>query len=377
MKLYFMKKNVIDDLKANMTTLHPNYYRYSTNDWILERYDYDPFEFFMEVPDFELSMLDNRSIGEIELDNCKILFEHLRKISESQASDERLWAGLCNGVFYKYVRERWKYQQLKLKKPDTDTSAVISRFFFSGGGRAGMFRNTLSKCWWVGKATYDGANPKHWEMLDIIGPEDFATKVSDIFYSNNFVANEDILRGICKGLEFYRKKGIKLNVMQNIRPTLQYLNAIGGSVLLDMYSDTDIAKEVIDSIERTRLGKESAFVEEDLQKDDVDNVIEKESVDDELTTEINVEYKKDDKGNVDKEILSAQDILGSPSIIMYGTVVDVLDVHSGKVMKLKLPEKEGDGILYPLQKELIGHSVGDSVSFLAKKYEVMKISWSE
>ena len=49
-----MKKNAIDYLKTNMRNQYMNYYRYKTNEWIYNLFDYDPFEFFIEIPDFEL-----------------------------------------------------------------------------------------------------------------------------------------------------------------------------------------------------------------------------------------------------------------------------------------------------------------------------------
>ncbi|MBQ3783404.1 MAG: hypothetical protein II838_08185 [Lachnospiraceae bacterium] len=276
MKLYFMKQKAIDNLKENMLTLQSNYFKHDTNDWIYEQFDFDPFDVFMEVPDFELATLDDRSAGEIELENCKILYSHLKRVSPSQASDERLWAGLCNGTFYQYVRARWKYPMLKQGNPKNDASVIKSRFFFSGGGRGAMFRNTLAKCWWAGQYTYDSDNMDHWALLGAIGPEDFSSKITDMFYSYSFSANKDVMRGIAKGLDCYRKQGIKIQVRDYIRPTVQYLNALGGSVLLDMYTDDEIAKEVIACMERIRNGKESAFVEEELYQETGEAAFEEE-----------------------------------------------------------------------------------------------------
>lgn len=107
-------------------------------------YGSNPFAEFMDVPDFELSDIESGTIGEVDFGNCKILYNNLRMLSESQCSDERLWAGLCNGTFYDYVRRRYQYDKKQLKKKETDASAVISRFFFSGGGRSGFYRNVLS-----------------------------------------------------------------------------------------------------------------------------------------------------------------------------------------------------------------------------------------
>lgn len=128
MKLYFMKQSALDYMKANIKTIYINYYRKKTNQWILDLFDYDPFEFFMEVPDFELAAITKKR-GETELENCRILYSNLFNISESQASDERLWAGLCNSTFYDYVRKRWDYDNLELKDAKKDSETILSRFF--------------------------------------------------------------------------------------------------------------------------------------------------------------------------------------------------------------------------------------------------------
>ena len=139
MKIYFMKREALNFLKANMDRLYTNYFQKDDNSWIEQEFGDNPFVFFMDVPNFELAPLsDDRSAGEIDLLNCKIIYENLKSLSESQASDERLWAGLCNGVFYKYLRRRHSYTTAGLKKKDTDVSGILSRFFFSGGTRGGF-----------------------------------------------------------------------------------------------------------------------------------------------------------------------------------------------------------------------------------------------
>ena len=79
MKLYFMKQTALDYLKANMSTLYINYYRENTNKWITDLFDYDPFEVFIEVPDFQLAPIpvENNKRGEMDLQNCKILYTKL------------------------------------------------------------------------------------------------------------------------------------------------------------------------------------------------------------------------------------------------------------------------------------------------------------
>lgn len=240
MKLYFMKQKALDYMRANIGDFYTKYYRESSNKWVKELFDYDPFEFFMEIPDFELaspSLVAKK--GDVDLMNSKTLYSKLINISESQASDERLWAGLCHSVFYDYVVQRWDYRNLKFKEAEKDADALLSRFFFKGS-RAGCFRNTLAKYWWVGKLAYQPGEKKPFEILDNLGADDFSTKVSDLFYSNTFSSNQIITSGISKAWKLANSQGGKLTVREYLRPALQYLNALGGGVLLDFLSEGEI-----------------------------------------------------------------------------------------------------------------------------------------
>lgn len=261
MKLYFMKQSALDYITANIRTLYINYYREKTNQWIYDLFDYDPFEEFMEVPDFELATITNKR-GELELENCKIIYSKLINISESQAADERLWAGLCNKTFYDYVRKRWGYDNLPLRDAKKDSEPVLSRFFFKGGVSAGKFRNTLSKCWWVGHGVYQYKEVDKFALLDALGAEDFTTKVTDIFYSYSFASNFTIVSGIIKGWKEMIDKGYKLPTRNYLRPALQYINALGGAVLLDMLDENEIRKITVDYITLLYEGNGFAVVDE-------------------------------------------------------------------------------------------------------------------
>ena len=276
MKLYFMKQKALDYITSNIKALYINYYRETGNQWIYDLFDYEPFELFMEVPDFELAPITKKR-GNTELENCRILFSKLINISESQAADERLWAGLCNETFYGYVRNRWDYDHLELRDEKKDSEPIISRFFFKGGVNAGKFRNTLSKCWWVGHGVYQYKPENSFELLDALGPDDFSTKVTDIFYNYTFASNFTIISGIIKGRKDMSDKYGKLPTRIYLRPTLQYLNALGGGVLLDMFEEDEIRKIVVDNITMIYEGKDSVLIEDDdMNESEEDEVFDAE-----------------------------------------------------------------------------------------------------
>ena len=103
-----MKREALEMLKANLSVVYGKYYTEKTNQWITDICGEDPFIEFKDVTEFKLADLNSDlTPGEIDLNNCKILYEKLQFLSESQASDERLWAGLAHTTFYDYMRKRW------------------------------------------------------------------------------------------------------------------------------------------------------------------------------------------------------------------------------------------------------------------------------
>ena len=91
--------------------------------------------------------------------------------------------------------------------------------------------------------------------LDIIGASDISTKISDIFYNNTFVSNPDILDGIIDALSYFQEHNIDLSSKTHIRPAMQSLNALGGSIILDSMSKEEVTNYVVSCIKNILQGK--------------------------------------------------------------------------------------------------------------------------
>lgn len=394
MKLYIMKQSAVDYLKENMRTYYINYYRKEDNDWILKLFDYDPFELFMEVPEFKLAPYMEKK-GEMDLENCKIMYTNLMRISESQASDERLWAGLCNSTFYKYCRMRWDYPSKKLKNIESDADAILSRFFFKGTYRSGFYRNTLAKCWWVGHGTYQEIHGNKFELLDALGVDDLSTKITDLFYSNTFASNPTIIKGICKGWKIFTDRGIKLTTREYFRPALQYMNALGGGILLDMLDADEIRDVFVDYILQlyNKDKEESAFANADDSYDDIDDEedIEEENADIVYMQESNDTEEMEERQNEKfgegietvgisqtKDIKEAQmlnKLMGKPKEITFGCSVILHIIEENRDVKYDVPkEKNGQG-WYDIYNHMLGKSIGESFKLRIKTYIITEISW--
>lgn len=364
MKLYYMKQEALDYFKNNMDILYTNYFTKDNNDWMFEKYGSEPFvEMRDDYPDFELADVDSYKAGELDLENCKIIYSNLRSLSPVQASDERFWAGLCNKVFYDYMKKRWKNDSLNNKKKDID--GIKNRFFFSGGIRSGLFSNTLARSWWIGKLVYDEEAENKFDKLKIIGAEDFSTKVFELFCKYSFSANAEILDGMIAAMDEFQKMGIKIITKETLRPALKYLNAYGGALLLDSLTSDEVKEIVLNKMIEIYNGEDSSFEFKDDEDEDIYSDYE-EDADEEVydnnvgkiaKTEISLTLEENDDEN---------------SYVDYGDTVLLKKVENDKeTITFEIPMNKAE--LNGYNRKLLGLYLHDKVEINFDEYFVFAI----
>lgn len=237
MKIYFFKQSALDYFKTNINS-NVSKYTECGCEWVEKEYK-DPFiEYKIDVPDFQL-YVDVNNPNKMDLENSKLIYYHLREISDSQATDERLWAGLSHSTFYNYVQKRWSGNREvnNMKK----ASYITTRYFF--GQHSPKFRNTLCKLWWIGRLTYDEDNAENpFHLTDVLGNNDMATRVNDLFTSN-FSRNIKVVKAFLETVDEFDKSGKIVN-KDIFRSAVQYVNVLGGIYLLD-YFDLETLKDMI------------------------------------------------------------------------------------------------------------------------------------
>lgn len=268
MELCFMKSNALDTLKNGLPQIFDKYLTEGENSWLVDVCGENPFVKFRDVPDFELEPIDDGlSAGELDFRNCKILYGHLEFLTPRQAADERFWAGLCHGVFYDYMRRRYKYDT-NATRPNA-AKEIKTRFFFEQFSTTGILRNSLAKCWWTGRAFYDGNNhTNRFAKLDIVGSNDISSKISYIL-RYRFASNPKILNGVVKFFKYFRDQNIKLGALkETLRPAIYELNKVGGATVLDCLSDDEVAAIMIAHVEKILQRKKPDPIETSASKID-------------------------------------------------------------------------------------------------------------
>ncbi len=246
MELCCLKGDAFITLKSSLPTIYTNYLRERDNSWVVDVCGENPFVKFRDVPDFELAPLGTGlDKGTIDFRNSKILYKNLHFLTSRQAADERFWAGFCHGAFYDYVRKRWDYDKVNdlrgINKAKT-IKELRNRFFFDGGSRERILTNTLSKYWWAGRVFTD-------EALDALGSSDFYSKLFSIV-TRSFIANEKLRGGFVKFLQHFKGRGAELDTDKHIRPAMIELNKVGGAIVLDCLTESEVAAILIEYVEK-------------------------------------------------------------------------------------------------------------------------------
>lgn len=243
MKVHFLNENALVALKTNLKG-NLRHYADDTNEWIYEYFDSEnPFiEYKQEFPDFELTVNDNEFLGNNDIQNTITLYSAMKSLTDTQATDERLWAGMCHSDFWNYMKERWPVNN-KHSIKETD---IKNRYFFSQGNRSSLIRNSLSKLWWVGRLTYDDTRNDPFELTKYI-ENDYATKTMVIF-SNNYVGNKNITIGLLSALKYLDSIGFSIKGKQKREvyySATKYLNVLGGTYILDYFTSEEIEEKII------------------------------------------------------------------------------------------------------------------------------------
>ena len=236
MKLQFLPTDHLESLRNSLEdNLH--LYNNTDNKWVYNLFGNSPFrEFKKEVPDFNLVM-DSKKPETTDVKNVEILYRNLIGLTDIQASDERLWAGLTHGTFYNHMQYRWG------NRARSSLSNTKSRYFFAHSKRRSLVTNSLARLWWIGKYTYDEQYENPFELLKYF-TTDFGTKALYLF-SSNFSSNDKIRKALLIVVNNFNNNGIKIS-SRKFNDIIMYLNVLGGTFLLDYYTKEELINIIED-----------------------------------------------------------------------------------------------------------------------------------
>lgn len=238
MKLQIIKTDMLEFLKddACIEKCLNKYQNYESNNWIYELCDGSPFidTRYQNVNDFELDMSADKP-EKTEFENVKRVYESLKFLTNSMASDERIWAVLCLGPYYDYVRYRWNIDNV---------NSVKQHFFFERQSRRALTRNAMARLWWIGRLTYDDTRVDKYELTK------FVCEHSDFimhFIERNTSNNLHVMRPFLEAMIEAVSEGYQLNTDDGGK-LAKYLNLLGGMYVLDFMPEDWIKDKITKKI---------------------------------------------------------------------------------------------------------------------------------
>lgn len=249
MRICFIDEESLLTLKSNLPDLANKFYS-DSNSWIENLFEKSPYVAtkFPEVADFSLDMSDPDPF-KTEARNAELVYEHLKFLSDSQASDERLWAALCLKDFWPYVQYRWKI------KEKCTASNIKQHFFFDGSSRRALTRNALARLWWIGRLTYDETNADHYRLTRYLCRHaDNIMNVLERNTSNSKMITRAFLTALIDAEE---KENLLVNT-DMVGALSKYLNLLGGTYILDCLPEDVIYQKILNKVKELTEVKRKA-----------------------------------------------------------------------------------------------------------------------
>lgn len=184
------------------------------------------------IEDFKLDMSQPKGKENLtDQENIQRVYNHMKFLSDSQASDERIWAAYTFSEFIEYMRYRW---------PSTDVNDMKNHYLFNYSNQRSLFRNGISRLWWIGRITYDDSRMDPYEFTKFLcKDQDFIESIC----GRNVFNNYNISHPTIKALFDADKSGVKVD-RYLVRSISKYVNLLAGTYILDAMDKDEIYEKV-------------------------------------------------------------------------------------------------------------------------------------
>lgn len=243
MKIQFMKDDSVYALKKYIKYAK-KHYNDDNIDWIKSiTNNEDNFGIFKkDFDDFELIISDKPEKDDIE--NMKIIYDSLKNLTDSQASDERLWSGLSHTKFWNYMQKRWPLPN----EPEKWEKHILQHYFFAHGARSTVL-NGLARLWWYARLTYDETNIDNPYELTEYMAKDINGKAYMLFGSN-FSRNRDIQRLFLYTIKNYEEQHGLVLSREEFGELRKQVVLWSGKLVIDVVDKEILKNKIIKEIER-------------------------------------------------------------------------------------------------------------------------------
>lgn len=186
----------------------------------------------MAIDEFQLDMSQPSGKESLtDAENIQRVYNHMRFLTDSQASDERIWAAYTFSEWVDYMRYRW---------PAARTEDLKNRYLFGYSIQRSLFRNGVSRLWWIGRFTFDNDRADPYELTKFLcKDQDYIENIC----GRNIFNNPMIGNAAVSALFDAEKQGITIN-REVVREIGKYINLLSGTYILDSLEKEEVYQKV-------------------------------------------------------------------------------------------------------------------------------------
>lgn len=243
MIIRYLKEDSVELLKRYDLEENAKLYN-GDNTWLITKYINKGKELFgkyeaKQFPDFTLKA-ENGIADDYE--NMKIVYESLKELTDSQASDERIWSGLAHNYCWEYMQKRWPLPE----KIEDRNAHILNNYFFWNSTKA-VFLNGISRLWWYARYTYDEKRDNHYELTQYICNNDINGKIFPLL-ACKFASNPEVFKNIIYSVKNFEEEN-KINLSrEQFNELKKYLNRLSGKMVLDILTYREINDKIVEEL---------------------------------------------------------------------------------------------------------------------------------
>lgn len=231
MKIKYIKDQELHFFRNNSVPIAQYISIHDDKNWIQNYIGMNPFGITkIDVPELQFVVDRERDPIETDFDNAKMLYEALKHLNETQATDERLWVGIELNEGYEYMLYRWGF--------DADTKFKYRWTYFTTGKRALLYHG-LARLWWFTRLTYDRSREDHYELTRFgFNNQSIMLKLFYRNYSNSPI----VVRAILSALKDFDQEYV-LTYTHTIE-LFKEVSLIGSVSLIDAFTEEELKEKI-------------------------------------------------------------------------------------------------------------------------------------
>ncbi|MER2108981.1 MAG: DUF6339 family protein [Solibacillus sp.] len=188
--------------------------------------------------------------GKNDLANAILLYEAMKNLPYSVATNENFWAFLTHTVYWDYMRNRWPIEDAQ----QDEISYIHTRYMFSTKNKR-FYRNGLSRLWFYAALTYDETNeenPYFYTELMMKNQDLAGLILETTSVSRNFKALKATLEIIKRLDELEAAEEIEKikGKREFIRDVMKKINFIGAITIWDSLSHEEAVEKLWKMVSR-------------------------------------------------------------------------------------------------------------------------------